>query len=605
VAASIPLGGCSPSWYERSADREVTRIVEERKEQTLAYKPETVAKKTVDPTPTTKAYEKIPVTAIPPAVMAGLEQLETQRPMQPLGPPVPSPENNSLDLTPDWYANYDFGNPQLGPPAPGDVSLNLDLLRSLEYAVTHSRDYQDRMEDLFLATLDVTLQRHMFDPQLFAKTTVQYVGNQGGNTTPYLSAVNVINRIGVAQQLPYGGTITAEQLVDVTRALNDNSQDGESAQTALTASIPLMRGQGLVNLEGLINAERQLIYAVRKFEVYRRAFAVDISSRYFAMVVQQQGINNRRQSYQFLRLLADRAAELFATGRVGLLEWQRAQQNYLNAENSLIDAINQYEASMDNFKITIGMPVRADLDITPVELQVKTPDLERENPDQLAIAYRLELQTARDRIEDARRGVVVAKNGLDADVRLDSRVAVGNPPDEWWYQYRVDQPQYSVGVTVNWPLDRLAERNNYRASLINLERTNRAYISGRDQIVADVRQAVRSMRLAMVTLEIQKRSVELNRKRLEFANDRFLQGKAAILDVVDAESALLSAQDAYDRARANLQSQVLNYLRDTGTLRLNPDASVLAMAMDRAAVARKNEDIFREIDQKLNELEKQ
>jgi hypothetical protein len=50
---------------------------------------------------------------------------------------------------------------------------------------------------------------------------------------------------------------------------------------------------------------------------------------------------------------------------------------------------------------------------------------------------------------------------------------------------------------------------------------------------------------------------------------------------VDAQNKLLTAQDQYDTARANYQIQILSFLRDTGTLRVNPDAGELGIVMDR------------------------
>ena len=52
-------------------------------------------------------------------------------------------------------------------------------------------------------------------------------------------------------------------------------------------------------------------------------------------------------------------------------------------------------------------------------------------------------------------------------------------------------------------------------------------------------------------------------------------------DVTDAQSSLLSAQDAYDRAKANLQVQILTFLRQIGTLRVDPAVGTLGKAMDR------------------------
>jgi outer membrane protein TolC len=129
-------------------------------------------------------------------------------------------------------------------------------------------------------------------------------------------------------------------------------------------------------------------------------------------------------------------------------------------------------------------------------------------------------------------------------------------------------------------------------------------VSTREQVFSDVRQSERQLRSAQASLDIQRRSVELNVKRLDLANDLFSQGTIQVLDVVDAQSALLNAQTALNNAQANLQSQVLQYLRDTGTLRLDPAAGQIARAMDRAAVQVKYGEMFDRMDQDAQMLEK-
>ena len=591
------LGGCSADWYQRDADREVARIVEQRKDKVLGYRPQSEAEVKVAAEPKKSAFEKIPQSVMTGEKVTPLGMPPADWTPEPMGPKVPPPGDDNYDFLPQSYADFGIAATEQGPPAPGSIDLNLDLLGSVEYAVAHSRDYRDKMEDLYLSTLDVTLQRHYFDPTPFASTAVGYNGGQ--KDADYLSAQTVVNTVGVRQKLPYGGEIVAQQLVDVVRALNNNSQDGETAEYSLSASIPLLKGAGMVNLESLISSERSLVYAVRTFETYRRSFAVNIASQFFSLVSQQQAIRNRRQNYANLKMLSERSLALYAASKLSMLDVQRALQNQLNAENSLIDAVNQYQNSLDNFKILLGMPVEADLDIVPIELQVNVPDLEKSDAIELALKFRLDVQTARDQIEDAQRGVKNARNGLLPDLQLDAKAGVGNSGGEKWYETNSNSGTYSTTLTLNWPLDQLAERNTYRKALITLQQTQRAYGLTRDQVISSVRQDTRAIRVAQTTLEIQKRSVELNRRRLDFANDRLLQGKAQVLDVVDAQSALLNAQDAYDKARANLQTQVLQYLRDTGTLRIDPAAGALGRALDRAMVIEKNMKVFEDMDRNL------
>jgi outer membrane protein TolC len=132
------------------------------------------------------------------------------------------------------------------------------------------------------------------------------------------------------------------------------------------------------------------------------------------------------------------------------------------------------------------------------------------------------------------------------------------------------------------PLDRVAQRNTYRAALISLEHARRSYVNTQQQIVADMRSIIRQVHSAESTLEIDRLGIALAEQRVEYANELLAEGKAAALDVVDAQQSLLSAQDSFEQARANLQVQDLQFLRSTGTLRVDPTAGSLGQAMDSA-----------------------
>ena len=266
------------------------------------------------------------------------------------------------------------------------------------------------------------------------------------------------------------------------------------------------------------------------------------------------------------------------------LQVQQALQTALNDENALVNAEQQYQDSLDNFKILIGMPLEKNLDVQGVELDVNIPEIERPDLPDLAIKYRLDLQTDRDRIEDARRQVDVTKNGLLPDLNLIASGDVNSKPSQ---NSSVipdkHQFEYSVGAQLDWPLDRVAERNQFRVALINFERAQRTYEQDRDQVISDARSSVRSLKTAQISLDIQRRAIDLAQRKLDYSIELLTQGKAATRDVVDAQSDLLNARDRYDAAKADLQVQLLTLLRDTGTLRMDPDAGSLGHAMDLAA----------------------
>jgi len=75
----------------------------------------------------------------------------------------------------------------------------------------------------------------------------------------------------------------------------------------------------------------------------------------------------------------------------------------------------------------------------------------------------------------------------------------------------------------------------------------------------------------------------LAQRRLEYSYELLKLGAVDSRDVVESQQSLLSAQDSYERALSSLQIAVLRYLRSTGTLRVDPTAGSLGVAMDRAA----------------------
>src|SRR4051812_18885351 len=261
------LIGCSPESYQRSADLDVNKLLADRKQKTLGYEPEVVAPATQPARPGKNAYAKIPFTQLPPKISPPIEPVRVEVPYAALGPAelfppgTPAPTFEPLDVQAAREPGID--RLRLGPPAVRGPRRVFEVFQSLAYGVQHSREYQTRMEDLYLAALTVTLERHFFEPRPFVTQSLTYDGGQ--RDVNYRSALTAATTAGVRQRLPYGGEIVAQGLVDFVQAINNNSDSGESASLALTGSIPLLRGAGMVVQEPLIQSERSLVYEVRTF----------------------------------------------------------------------------------------------------------------------------------------------------------------------------------------------------------------------------------------------------------------------------------------------------------------------------------------------------
>ncbi len=266
----------------------------------------------------------------------------------------------------------------------------------------------------------------------------------------------------------------------------------------------------------------------------------------------------------------------WASGRVSQLDLQRAQQSEFEARNDLIDAIQQYELSVDSFKLRLGMPADQPLDVAPQYLNITPPDVTEAQAVTIAKELRLDLQTTRDQVGDAIRKNKVAANALLPDLELTAKVGATSDPTV--RSVATDNLEYSAGVNMDWGLDREAERDAYRISLITIARAKRAVEQAEDEVAIDVRDSLRRVHQQRYLVSLQRSNIDLATRRKEFADIEFKNGEIDNRDYLDAEQALLDAQNNFAQSISSLEVATLQYLRDTDQLRVDFNGKLLVPA---------------------------
>ena len=203
-----------------------------------------------------------------------------------------------------------------------------------------------------------------------------------------------------------------------------------------------------------------------------------MAQQYFSLLNLQQSVLARKVNYASFVTLTERSRALYATGRVAYIELQRALQEELTAQTQLLNSQETYLSALDDFKLLLGMPTDQPLDVVGVELDIEMPKMLEAQAVELAMKYRLDLQTAHDQVDDARRRVENAKNGLLPDLNLVAQTTVGNRLNRS-ISSQLDERSntYSAELDLNLPIDRVAERNAYRLALLDVQHAERNYES--------------------------------------------------------------------------------------------------------------------------------
>lgn len=461
------------------------------------------------------------------------------------------------------------------------TTLRLDLEGIIAHAIEFAPDYRREKEELFLTTLSLIVERHEWGPRFFSTITGQIDGvPEAGDTD---TALSLIGSLGVTQRLPYGGTVSATALVDYVRFLEKTATNTLPTETQSTAfelglDLPLLRGAGrsALTVETKLQAERDLVYAVRGFERFRREFFVDLATTYFDLLRRQRQLQNQELQLRNLENATVLFNSLAEAGREPYFRAQRAEQRLIRSRNSLIRQQESYVQQLDFLKLRIGIDTNRPIEILQVEIEVPEVLLDTDASVATALDERLDLQTVGDTIDDAGRNVLISRNALlpDLDLTADFTLPTDETVERGGLDFELSDGEYQAALSLGLPLDRKIEYTDYRAALIRLERQRREYRVERDRVALQVRRAVRAIEQARFVVQLQERAVEINERRAEQIeiNQRDLGPR----EVIDVQEDLLDARNDRDAAKSNVRISILEYLLATGQMRVGPDGTWLS-----------------------------
>ncbi len=506
-------------------------------------------------------------------------------------------------------------NKESDDQVPADfVPPRFSLLESLQIASKNSRLYQSQKETVFQTALRLDLERDEFR-KTWSGVVDSLISTDLGTSTETTGILNQ-DSLSVSKRFKNGSEFMGLLAVDLAKLLNGTSEGSTGISLDTSLSIPLLRGSGeFVVTEPLTQAQRDVVYAIYDFERFKRTFAVSIASEYLSVLQQLDRVDNAVENYERVVASTRRARRLADAGRLPEIQLDQSVQDELRARNSWVSAVQSAEQSLDRFKITLGLPTDAQIELDPTEFETllnseryarylepsesieqgETPpadapvtlvepspldagpmELDEADAVILALINRLDLRVAVGRIIDAQRGVVIAADNLRADVTLLGSASLGESrsigsASQDNSQLRTDRGFYSLLLGIDLPFERTRERNSYRNTLIAYEQTVRSLQDVEDSVKFDVRSVLRTLLEARESIRIQAESVRVAQRRVDSTNLFLQAGRAEIRDLLDAQNDLNSAQDALTSAVVNYRIGELELQRDLGVLEVSSD----------------------------------
>ena len=375
MVACLIANGCSRSWHRERADADAYCLIGSRQIDPLWRIPD----RTVEADPASRLAD-------PNCPDCGPKPLDDEAADQFTRCPRARNNGRYYDEIPTDPVLDDLHWVQFLPRNEnGIVVLTQETV--VQIALLHSRDFQDQVEFLYLSGLDLSSQRFAFETQFFGTNGTMF--NAFSDAPNAVRTLSTTNELGFVRALAAGGQLTSSIANTFVWELGSNQFNMANGSFVVGLVQPLLRGAFRhVQLNGLTLAERGLLYDVRNFARFRRAFYEGVITSYLNLLIQIQSKRNTEANLESLQINLEEFSERLSRGQVSQIEFDQVFQDVQDGRIALLAVEQGLQNAFDAFKFQLGLPAWLEIELdesllTPFELS--DPALEKLQEDTQAL----------------------------------------------------------------------------------------------------------------------------------------------------------------------------------------------------------------------------
>ncbi len=414
-------------------------------------------------------------------------------------------------------------------PNPSDTKpgITIDLRNALERARTSSQQLLSANLNTALAREDRLQAKAGFLPSLAYGN--QYIYTQGNGTSSGVfvsnDGVHVYNSQGTIHMEP----ISMARLVEYRR-------------TVLAQSI-----------------------AAAKAEVIARGLAAAVVQNYYALVIAQRRGVNSQQSLQEAQRFVEITQKLEQGGEVARSDVIKAELVLHQRQRDLQDA----QLAVEKARIGLAVLIFPDLNLefTVVDdLKVPGPLGSLEEIRALAVEKSPDLRAAQLSLRQETLGISAARSGYLPSFSFD-----------YWYGINANEFSiysgdrrnlgYSAQASLNFPLWNWgATRSRIRQAEFRQRQAQLDLSFTQKQLLSELNSFYAEAKSALAQIDSLRDSMNMAEESLRLTVLRYQAGEVSVLEVVDAQSTLTQAHNAYDDGLSRYRVALANLQSLTGNL---------------------------------------
>ena len=429
----------------------------------------------------------------------------------------------------------------------------LSLEEAIQIALENNLDI--RVEQLApeIAREDITNAEADFDSTVSAGSS--YTMNETSSDTAADGIANA--EIGIGKKFESGGSYelgfeSTHSEFDATDV--DSSNDNT---LSLTLTHPLLKGRGKdINTADIVIAEKNREISVSELRATVINVISQVQETYWDLVLARGVLEADRYS---LQLAYDQIKINQAQVDVGTLppiDILQAKATAASREVTIISDEQSVRDTEDELKRLLNFSTDDSVwyaALIPSDEPISTQQpVSLEENIRLALENREELAQLRKSLEVQGISVNVAENELLPELNIEGSFGLTGESDSWGDSFSnlsdFDTYGVTVGLSFSYPFGNRAAKSSYNKARLEFEQTTLSIQNLEQQVMTEVRQAVRDVETSYKQIEATKVAQELAIQQLDAEQKKFSEGLSTNFQVLEYQDEVASAQSDYTEA---------------------------------------------------------
>ncbi|WP_417221901.1 TolC family outer membrane protein [Amphritea sp.] len=382
---------------------------------------------------------------------------------------------------------------------------------------------------------------------------------------PQLKAAEAAAKAG-EEALPQGraGLLPTVALTGNTTWVNYDSTDYNNHGYTVSLSQPLFSAAAWFTYkQGIAQSEA----ASLQFDQAQQSLILRVVNSYLSVLRAQTALETSQAQERAIKRRLDQVNAQFEVGLIAITDVQEAQASYDNAKVSRILAEGDLDNSFQSLERLTGQPVGT---IDPLAKDYPVENISPIDPQawiEKAQAGNLALKVAQANTEAARRQSQAASSGhlptLSLTASHDKDNGSATYPDDDWETNQ-------IGLTLSMPIfSGGATSSKSRQAEYGLTQTRFNQDDTLRGVILETRNLLRNLQTNVLSVAARKQSILSSETALKATEEGFNVGTRNVVDVLQAEQQLYSAQRDYANARFDYIQNLFSFKQQIGTL--SPD----------------------------------